>query len=173
MNSGTTTKFFFFFLFGATIKYSDGKGDIDATYRKKGPTDVRARDGWYIGMVLYCINEAVNVRDTAAWPTPSWFFTLFFVVCTCTSTSTLKQNPKRIYFLHIAGVPRSSRRYAHWASHCQLIIYQILNFCWAQIYSSTRFHSSTVVPERVTRSLSEIWLRKSQNIANGNNYHGY
>ena len=101
------------------------------------------------------------------------FLPLFFVVCTCTSTSTLKQNPKRIYFLHIAGVPRSSRRYAHWASHCQLIIYQILNFCWAQIYSSTRFHSSTVVPERVTRSLSEIWLRKSQNIANGNNYHGY
>ena len=77
MNSGTTTKFFFFLELRSNIVM--GKGDIDVTYRKKGPTgtDVRARDGWYIGMVLYCINEAVNFRDTAAWPTPSWFFPLF------------------------------------------------------------------------------------------------
>ena len=45
-----------------------GKGDIDATYRKKGPTDVRARDGWYIGMVLYCINEAVNDSMSVTLP---------------------------------------------------------------------------------------------------------
>ena len=98
----------------------------------------------------------------------------FFVVCTCKSTSTLKQNPKRIIFFFILWLsqeftPVCTHNTPSWASHCQLIIYQILSFCWAQIYSSTRFHSSTVVPERVTRSLSEIWLRKSQNIANGNN----